>query len=101
MDKGIRIIGLIALVVVVFLFVRSTDDEKEEGPLPMPGVRQESIQCPACSGYRMIRGKRPMTMRICQFCSGKGGKILRIPQGHVRCPTCGGIGKKPPSSFVS
>jgi len=106
MDKGIWIAGLIALAVVILLIARSTNDDQEEAPpppVPMPaprlksGVREESLQCPVCSGYGhvMVQGRTGMTRRICQFCSGKGGKILRIPPGHVRCRDCEGFGKKP------
>lgn len=106
MEKGIWIAGVIALAVLILLLVRSTDDEKEGSPpppVPAParqpesGVREESLQCPVCSGYGhvMVQGRTGMTRRICEFCSGQGGKILRIPPGHVRCPDCQGFGKLP------
>lgn len=104
MEKGIWIIGVIALAALILLLVRSTDDEKDNGlppPVPAPaketesGSREESLQCPVCNGYGhvMVQGPTGMTRRICEFCAGKGGKILRIPPGHVRCPDCQGFGK--------
>ena len=106
MEKGIWIVGVIGLAVLIFLVVRSTDDEKESKPpppVPAParqpesGVREESLQCPMCSGYGhlIVPGRTGMTRRICEFCAGQGGKILRIPPGHVRCPDCQGFGKLP------
>jgi DnaJ-class molecular chaperone len=105
MDKGIWIAGVIALAVVILLLMRSTNDHHEQTPPPVPapaaqpepGMREESLQCPVCNGYGhvMVQGRTGMTKRICQFCSGKGGKILRIPPGYVRCPDCEGFGKKP------
>ena len=104
-NKGIWIAGVIALGLVFLLLTRSTNDDHEQTPSPVPtpvparepGVRQESLQCPACSGYGhvMVQGRTGMTRRICQFCFGKGGKVLRIPMGHVRCADCEGFGKRP------
>ncbi len=105
MDKGIWIAGGIALVVLILLVVQSTNDDQDRTPPPVPappprpesGVKQESLQCLVCKGYGnvMVPGTSGTSRRICPFCLGKGGRILRIPPGHVRCPDCGGFGKIP------
>ena len=102
-NKVIWIAGLVALVLVIVFLARRTDDRREEGPplpvprpSPEPGVKEERLQCPACQGFGYVMVPRPggeTRKRICQFCGGKGGKILRIPPGHVQCPECQGFGK--------
>lgn len=105
MEKGIWIVGVIALAGLILFLVRSTDNDNEGPPPPVPapagqresGVREESLQCPVCNGYGhlMVQGPTGTTRRICEFCGGQGGKILRIPPGHVRCPDCQGFGRLP------
>lgn len=104
MNNAIWIIGLIALGAVIFFLARSTDDGGNElqapPPLPSPQPKKpeftvEQIQCPACDGYGYVmeRTGTASRKRRCQLCAGKGGKVLRIPPGHVRCPDCQGFGR--------
>lgn len=106
-NKGIWILGLIALGAIILLIARTTDDDRggTPEPPPVPGGKPEqprldansvSIQCPVCQGYRytMVPGRTGMRRRVCQFCGGKGGKVLTIPPGNVRCTDCEGFGRR-------
>ncbi len=106
MNRGIWIAGVIALGLVILFLARTTDNDREEpaappplpvpSPSPQPGIRVESLQCPACAGYGYVTttARTGMRREVCQFCGGKGGKVLRIPPGYVRCPDCDGFGRK-------
>jgi len=104
MNKPIWIVGLIALGAVIFFLARSTDegDNKSPSPPPLPSAQPKkpeltvvNIRCPLCEGYGyvMTPGRTGMRRRVCQFCGGKGVKVLRIPPGHVICPDCQGFGR--------
>ena len=102
MNRGAWILGLIALVAIALFLTRKTDNEKtDRSPPPpspsttQPAVRTERLQCPVCEGYgyTMVEGRTGPRKQVCQFCGGKRGRVLRIPQGNIRCPTCQGFGK--------
>ncbi|NQT85092.1 hypothetical protein HQ563_18905 [bacterium] len=103
MTRAIWIVGLIGLAAMILFLATDTDDDKDEPapptPLPLPerkpGFTVENLQCPVCEGYGYImeEARTGARRRICQLCAGKGGKVLRIPPGNVRCPNCQGFGR--------
>lgn len=110
MNRAFSIVGLIALGAIIILLIREADDDTDEAspppPVPsptQPAVRTESLQCPMCEGYSyiMVPGRTGPRRQVCQFCAGKGGKVLKIPPGHIRCPMCQGFGKTPtPQRYI-
>lgn len=104
--------GLIALAALIYLLATIGEDQKDEPrPVPPPVAPSqpepeaivERIQCPVCLGYgySVEQTRAGPRRRICQFCAGKGGKVLRIPPGNVKCPNCEGFGKIRTSAAAS